>query len=54
MIQFAKNVGQNITTLTSESHVNLDQLDTRVSNEQVKKKVKYYLGITKFDPLVKY
>lgn len=40
MIQFAFNVGQNVTSLTSESHVNLDPLDTRVSNEQVKKKKK--------------
>lgn len=38
MIQFAFNIGQNVTMLTSESHVNLDQLDTPVSNEQVKKK----------------
>lgn len=37
MIQFAFNVWQNMTMLTSESRVNLDQLDTRVSNEQVKK-----------------
>lgn len=34
MIQFAFNVGQNVKMLTPESHVNLDRLDARVSNEK--------------------